>query len=113
MNDTPVSSALAQPPASPAPVFVAGLATTVAALVGVHLLGRYGDTNIMGWYGNYILPAGALIVGVVAASGYGALSWWSGVKISKPMLWTILALQVVAYFGAQYIQFHNQHLVHR
>ena len=53
----------------------------------------------------YVLPIGALIVGAVAASGYGLASWFSGIKITRGLLWTVLVLQVACYFGAQYIQF--------
>lgn len=96
------------------PVILSGLATTALALAGIYLLEVSGsDFNIMGWHADYVLPVGALIVGVVAASGYGLASWFSGVKISRALLWTVLALQIGAYFAAQYIEFRNLHLVHR
>jgi hypothetical protein len=96
------------------PVLLCGLATTAIALIGVYLLDRFApDFNIMGWYANYILPIGALIVGVVASSGYGIAAWYSGLKISKKLLWLILALQACAYFAAQYIEFRGLNLVHR
>jgi hypothetical protein len=50
-------------------VLAAGGFTTLAALAGVFALGRHG-TNIMGWYANYVIPAGALLVGMACASGY-------------------------------------------
>jgi hypothetical protein len=64
----------------------------------------------MGWYANYILPIGALIVGLVASSGYGISSWVTGQKITRSLLWTVLALQVAAYFAGQYIEFHSMDL---
>jgi len=95
-------------------VLICGLITTTLALTGVYLLDTSGaDFHIMGWYANYVLPVGAIIVGVVAASGYGLASWFSGIKITRSLLWIVLALQLFAYFGAQYIEFHNRHLVHR
>jgi hypothetical protein len=52
------------------------------ALVGVYLLAtNTKDFNIMGWYANYVLPIGALLVGLVASSGYGIASWITGQKI--------------------------------
>jgi hypothetical protein len=94
-------------------VLVSGLATTALALLGVYLLdARTEDFHIMGWYANYILPIGAVIVGVVASSGYGLASWFSGIKITRSLLWLILALQLAAYFAAQYIEFKGRHLVH-
>ena len=89
-------------------VLLSGLATTALALVGVYLLStNTDDFNIMGWYANYVLPIGALIVGFVAASGYGIASWRTGQKITRRLLWTVLAFQVVAYFVSQYIEFHS------
>src|SRR5262249_50527370 len=79
-------------------VLLAGLATTVLALVGVYVLDVIApDFHIMGWYANYILPAGALIVGMVASSGYGLASWFSGIKITSKLLWIVLVLQLGAY----------------
>ena len=95
-------------------VLLCGLATTALALFGVYVLDRTAeDFHIMGWYANYILPVGAVIVGVVASSGYGLASWFSGIKITKGLLWSVLGLQVLAYFVAQYIEFSGLHLVHR
>jgi hypothetical protein len=86
-------------------VLIAGVFTTLLALVGVWALSTYGDENIMGWYGNYVIPAGAILVGLVASSGYGLASWITGVKIRKKLLLTILLLQFLAYWGAQYAEF--------
>jgi hypothetical protein len=86
-------------------VILDGLATTAVALVGVHVLAVEADTNIMGWYANYVIPAGAILVGLVASSGYGAASYLSGVKIARSLLVTILLLQVAAYFAAEYLDF--------
>jgi len=88
-------------------VLGSGLITTTLALLGVYLLNARAGENIMGWYANYVIPIGALLVGLVAASGYGLASWSAGVKITKGLLWTILILQVVAYFAAQYIEYAN------
>src|SRR3954451_13699871 len=93
---------------------ISGLITSVLALVGGDVLDvSANDFHIMGWYADYVLPVGAVIVGVVAASGYGLGSWFSGVKITRNLVWIVLALQVAAYFGAQYIEFKNLHLIHR
>src|SRR6185437_4979194 len=93
---------------------LSGLATSALALVGVYVLDvRASDFHIMGWYADYVLPIGAVIVGVVASSGYGLSSWFSGVKITRALLWIVLGLQLGAYIAAQYIEFANLHLVHR
>ena len=53
-----------------------------------------------------------VIVGVVASSGYGVGSWLSGVKITRSLLWTVVVLQLLAYFGAQYIEFKGRNFIH-
>jgi hypothetical protein len=88
-----------------AAVVIAGLVTTALTLFGVYLLNHNTDERIMGWYANYVIPVGALIVGLLAGLGYGIVSWITGVKIRKALLWTIVGLQVWAYFAAQYIEF--------
>jgi hypothetical protein len=87
-------------------VIAAGLATTAVALYGVHWLNTHTDDfNVMGWYVNYVIPLGALLVGLVAGSGYGMASWVTSVKISRRLLWLMLALQVTAYFAALYVEY--------
>jgi hypothetical protein len=94
-------------------VLLCGLSTTGVALLGVYLLDvGTKDCHIMGLYGDYVIPAGAMIVGFVASSGYGVASWLTGTKITRTLLWTILALQFIAYFAAQYIEFRSLHLLH-
>jgi hypothetical protein len=56
----------------------------------------------MGWYANYIIPAGALLVGLVAASGYGAVAWWTGLKMTRKLVWTVTIELAVSYFIAQF-----------
>ena len=95
-------------------VLYTGLITTALTLFGVYYLNtRTDDFNIMGWYANYVLPVGALLVGLAAGSGYGIGSAISGKKISKQLLLAVLALQVVAYFVAQYIEFRQLDLVYQ
>lgn len=82
-------------------VLLAGLATTVLTLGVVYLLGA----QIMGWYANYIIPIGAIFVGICAGLGYGFGSWFTGAKISGRLLVMVVVLQVLAYFGAQYLDY--------
>ena len=93
-------------------VLISGLVTTVLALAGVYVLDAKTDFHIMGWYANYILPVGAILVGVVAASGYGLASWFSGIKITRSLLWMVLVFQLAAFFTAQYIEFKGRNLIH-
>jgi hypothetical protein len=89
----------------PMGVLIGGLITTALALLGVFLLDKNSAINVMGWYLDYVLPGGALLVGIAAGSGYGIVSWITGVKIRRGLLLTILGLQIAAYFSAQYIEF--------
>lgn len=82
-------------------VLLAGSGTTVLALGGVFLAAHHGE-NIMGWYANYIIPAGALLVGIVAASGYGVVAWLTGLKMTRKLVWTVAGELAVSYFIAQY-----------
>jgi hypothetical protein len=94
-------------------VLGAGLATTALVLFGVHVLNQVTDDfQIMGFYVEYVIPLGALIVGLLAATGYGAASWLAGVRMSKWLIWAVVLLQVGAYFAAQYIEFRSLGLVY-
>jgi hypothetical protein len=89
-------------------VVLSGIFTTVLALAGVWWLDRNTtDFNIMGWYADYVLPVGALLVGLAAGSGYGIASWRTGLKIRRSLLWAVLGLQLGAYVTAEYIEFRD------
>jgi hypothetical protein len=89
-------------------VLQCGIITSVLALTGVYSLNKYTtDFHIMGWYASYVIPAGALIVGLVAGSGYGIASWFTGVRISRKLLWTVVLLQTGAYVGAEYVEYRD------
>jgi hypothetical protein len=89
-------------------VLQCGILTSVLALAGVYWLNKNSsDFHIMGWYANYVIPAGALIVGLVAGSGYGIASRVTGVRISRGLLWTVVLLQAGAYVGAEYVEYRD------
>jgi hypothetical protein len=93
-------------------IVLAGLATSMAVLAGVFFLARADpDFSIMAWYALFIVPAGAVIVGIAAGSGYGLASWLAGRKVSGTLLGLILALLLGAWGGAQWLQFRSLHLV--
>jgi hypothetical protein len=93
-------------------VIGAGVVTTVAALAAVYYLNRSADVNVMGWYLDYLLPAGAILVGLAAGSGYGIASWFTGTKIRRRLLASIVILQLLAYAGAEYLEFASLGPVH-
>ena len=82
-----------------------GLGSTVLALALVYILQDAADVNVMGWYVDYFLPVGAVLVGLVASAGYALAAWKSGLKIRRGLLLAIVLLQVVAYLAAQYTEF--------
>ena len=87
-------------------VLLSGLLTTVLALAGVYWLSKNArDFHIMGWYANFIIPIGAMIVGCVAASGYALASWLTGTRISRFLLLSVLLIQTAAYVGAEYVEY--------
>src|SRR5215468_7373092 len=89
-------------------VLLAGLATTAFALYGVWWLdNNTTDFRVMGWYANYVIPAGAILVGLAAGSGYGIVSYLTGFRIRRGLLLLVLLLQLGGYFGAQYLEFRS------
>ena len=85
-------------------VLLAGSATTLLALAAVFALNHHG-VNVMGWYANYILPVGALMVGMLAASGYGIAGWITGLKMTPRLIASMLAELFVSYLLAHYSEY--------
>jgi hypothetical protein len=93
---------------APLLVLGAGVATTALALFSVWWLdNNTTDFHVMGWYGDYVIPAGALLVGMLAGSGYGVASYLTGFRIRRGMLLAVLALQLSGYAAAQYLEFRS------
>jgi hypothetical protein len=89
-------------------VLVAGVVTTALALLGVWWLdNNTTEFHVMGWYGDYVIPAGALLVGLAAGSGYGVASYLTGFRIRRGLLLSVLALQLGGYAAAQYLEFRS------
>ncbi|MEE8408332.1 MAG: hypothetical protein V3T05_01880 [Myxococcota bacterium] len=89
-------------------VIGAGILTTVVALGLVYAINSASDDiNVMGYYLWFIVPIGAIIVGLIAGSGYGIASWFSGLKISGVLLWIVFGLLLASYFAAQYLEFRS------
>src|SRR5262249_52973566 len=87
-------------------VMAAGAASTLAVLAAVYALAHHG-TFVMLWYANYIIPAGALLAGVAAGCGYGIGGWFTGLKMTKKMMWSIAAQLVLSYFIAEYEEYRS------
>jgi len=92
-------------------VIGAGLATTALTLFVIFWLARQiVDFDIMGWYWLFIIPVGAILVGIGAGSGYGFMSWVKGRKVSGSLLAVIVALLALAYVVAQWVEFQSMNL---
>lgn len=85
-------------------VVAAGSFTTLIALYLVFAAAHRG-TYVMGWYANFIIPVGALLVGMTAASGYGLAAWGTGLKMSRRLSWSVAGQLALSYFIAQYEEF--------
>ena len=95
-----------RPERSELPVLLAGAVTTGLALAGQLALQSAG-TNVMGWYANYIIPVGALLVGLVASSGFGLASWLTGTKISGRLLALTITLLACGYAAATWFDYRH------
>src|SRR5262249_33986509 len=89
-------------------VVLAGAVTTALALLGVWWLdNNTDDFHVMGWYADYVIPAGALLVGMAAGSGYGIASYLGGLRIRRGLLLSVVMLQLAGYSVAQYLEFRS------
>lgn len=85
-------------------VFGLGLVTSAIALTVVYycLLAGFDP---MHWYLWFIVPVGALLVGLVAGSGYTFGSLWTQYRPSASFVGLIFVFQLFIYFAAQYLSF--------
>jgi len=85
-------------------VYLCGLGTSALALWLVQIANDNGE-NIMGWYANGIIPAGALIVGIASGLGYAVGSRFLNVKLSKAFVFGMITTAIIDYFAAQYLTY--------
>lgn len=85
-------------------VYLCGLGTSALALWLVQLANDHGE-NIMGWYANGIIPAGAFLVGIGSGVGYAVGSRLLQVKLSKAFVLGMITTAVVDYFAAHYLTY--------
>jgi hypothetical protein len=88
----------------PLPVLLAGAATTAAALA-VHEIALRFDTNLLGMQANYVLPLGAMGLGLLASIGFCAAAYVTGRRVTGPLLLASAAVLVAGYFGLQYYEY--------
>jgi hypothetical protein len=85
-------------------VIACGCATSALALVLIYLLDQAG-TNIMGWYGDKIIPVGALLMGVASGCGYVIGSYWSNTRVSRFSMLFIFIFGLVTFCISHYINY--------
>ena len=86
-------------------LFVIGSGLITSALAAVLVLFTSTDEfQFMTYYINFI-SAGAIIIGLIAGSGYYAASRWTGSKVPTSFLWLIVCLQAAAYVAVQYVDY--------
>jgi hypothetical protein len=90
-----------------------GLGSSFLAVVLVMLAARFLRTDVLSWQVYYFLPVGALIISMVAATGYAIGARLTGFRMNAGMLSAVLVLQLMTYFAAEYVQFAPHHYVHR
>lgn len=83
-----------------------GLATSALALFLVYVL-NLKDVNMMGFYLNYVIPAGSIGVGLVAGAGYAIGSRLKHYRVTIGFLLGTFLIQIVVYFAAQYVTYHQ------
>jgi len=85
-------------------VILLGIVTTIISLALIWLCNSLGfnlfSLNLM-----IILPIGAILFGAVAGSGYAIGSWFTGAKVGGGLLVTIVALLMLGFAAAQYMEY--------
>jgi hypothetical protein len=87
-------------------VYLAGVATSVVTLWLVGVLNDHG-TYVMGWYANGIIPAGALLVGILSGSGFALGSRVLHVRLTRGYVIGMLSTGVLDYVVATYLTYTN------
>jgi len=85
-------------------VYLCGIATSVLTIFAVKW-GNAHDFYPMGWFVNGILPAGAILIGIVSGVGYAAGSRLLHVKLGGWFLALMFATGVIDYFAVQYLTY--------
>ncbi len=90
-----------------------GILSSILALLAVHKsYSMFPDLNIMGWYANFVIPVGAILVGACAGCGYGIGSWVTQTRLTKSTLIVICLVQIAVYFAGRYIEYSSFNPVH-
>jgi hypothetical protein len=87
-------------------VYLSGVGTSGLVLWLVEIINNLGE-NIMGWYANGIIPAGALLVGIASGVGYAIAARVLNVKLSKLFVLGMITTGLFDYVAAQWVTYSN------
>jgi len=88
------------------PVLIATAVSTALAVLAQHALMARG-INVIGFHVNYILPLGAVLVGLVASLGGGIVAYNGGHRVTGRLLFAVSALLLAGYGASQYLTFRS------
>ncbi len=87
-------------------ILYGGLATSAGALFFVYLVANMGF-NLMGLYWLFIVPVGAIIVGMASGVGYAVMSKWTNFRATGCYLWLVLGVSLVTYGASHYVTYRH------
>lgn len=85
-------------------ILYGGLATSACALFVVYLIANFGF-NLMGLYWLFIVPVGAIIVGLISGTGYAIVSKWTNFRASGTYLWFVVGVSLLTYGASHYVTY--------
>lgn len=85
-------------------ILYGGLATSAGALFLVYLIAKSGF-NLMGLYWFFIVPVGAILVGLVSGVGYAVMSRWTNFRASGTYLWFVVGVSLLTYGASHYVTY--------
>ncbi len=90
------------------PVLLGGLVTTALALALSAWLSGVFQTSVLLFMLWYVLPVGAYIVGLVGGTGFAAVSWQRGARITRATMWAIAGVAALAFVASQVVDYYVQ-----
>ncbi|HSI34776.1 MAG: hypothetical protein ACAI43_13135 [Phycisphaerae bacterium] len=104
----PLELSYAPPASSAARRFVVlpiGIASTALVLAGADAAARWWEIDALSWFPFRIIPAGALLLGIVAGLGFLIAAQVAGVKPRKRFLILVGLVLVLGYLVREYVEF--------
>ncbi len=93
-------------------ILYGGVATSAVALFLVYIVSGLGF-NSMGLYWLFVVPVGAVIVGVVSGIGYAVMSKWTNYRASKFDVLLVMCVSLMTYAASHYVTYRHVLSVHQ